>query len=282
MLDKLFPVTGQLALRCEFRSGSLSIQARDQLAEARVTITPRDADLPVEQLFRVELIGDRLEVVEQPENGGSLWQSVLGGDLRSFTRDRLFGRTEVDIVVELPAGSAVRAAVSSAAVQATGRIGTTSIGAGSSDIRLELVDGELKLRGGSGTVTVHRVTGAASVKGGSGRIQIGESGGPLSLAVGSGEVEIGTAHGEVRSRSGSGTTAIALAEQSVDIASSSGPVTIGLRAGQQARLDVATGSGRLHTEMPVQDVRPEGAAITVRVRTGSGDVILRRAAAVPS
>lgn len=169
MLDKIFPVTGELELRCEFRSGSLSIQARDQLAEARVTITPRDAGMPVEQLFRVELIGDRLEVVEQPENGGSLLQSVLGGDLRSFARDRLFGRTEVDIVVELPAGSAVRAAVSSAAVQATGRIGTTSIGAGSSDIKLELVDGELKLRGGSGTVTVNRVTGAANVKGGSGR-----------------------------------------------------------------------------------------------------------------
>jgi hypothetical protein len=280
MLDKTFPVSGRLELHCEFRSGSLNIQAQDDLSEARVTITPRDAGLPVEQLFRVELTGDRLDVVELPENGGSLLQSVLGGDLRSLARGRILGGAEVDIVVELPAGSPVRAAVSSAAVRATGRIGTTSISAGSSTIELELVDGELKVRGGSGSVSVDRVTGEASVKGGSGRIRIGESDGELSLTVGSGQLEIGTAHGEVRSRSGSGTTVIELAERNVDIASSSGPVTIGLRAGQQARLDVATGSGRLRTEMPVQEARPEGEAITIRVRTGSGDVILRRAAVV--
>lgn len=279
MVDKTFPVTGPLELRCEFRSGSLAVHGRDGLAEARVTIQPRDPETPVDQMFRVELTGNRLEVVEQPEHGSFL-QAVLGGDLRSFGKNRLFGRTEMDIVIELPAGSTAKVAAMSAAVTGTGRLGTTSVSTGSSDVTLELVDGALQLRDGSGHAEVRRVTGSCQVRGGSGQLRIGEIDGALSVNVGSGEVAIGVAHGSVRVRSGSGSTVIEAAEQDVDIASSSGPVTIGLRAGQQARLDVATGSGRLNTEMPVQDSAPDGNAITIRARTGSGDVTVRRAATV--
>lgn len=276
MLDRTFPVTGPLGLRCEFRSGSLTLHGRDDLAEARVTIRARDAELPVEKLFRVELAGNRLEVVEQPEHGSFL-QSVLGGDLHGFGRDR---RIELDIVIELPAGSTVKVGVGSADVTSTGRLGTTSVSGGSSQVALELVDGALQLRGGSGSAAVHRVTGSCQVRGGSGQVRIDEIGGALSVALGSGDAAIGIAHGSVRIRSGSGSTVIETAEQDVDIASSSGPVTIGLRAGQPARLDVATGSGRLNTEMPVQDSAPAGDAITIRARTGSGDVTVRRAATV--
>ncbi|HEU5271330.1 MAG TPA: DUF4097 family beta strand repeat-containing protein, partial [Jatrophihabitans sp.] len=247
-----------------------------ELTEARVTIQARDADLPVDKLFRVELTGNRLEVAEQSEHGSFL-QSVLGGDLRGIGRDR---RIEFDIVIELPAGSTVKVGVGSADVSSTGRLGTTSVSSGSSKVALELVDGALQLRGGSGHAEVHQVTGSCHVRGGSGLVRIGEVGGALSVAVGSGEVAIGVAHGSVRVRSGSGSTVIEAAEQDVDVASSSGPVTIGLRPGQPARLDVATGSGRLNTEMPVQDSAPVGEAITIRARTGSGDVTVRRAATV--
>jgi len=281
MLDRTFPLSGLLDLNCQFSSGSLTVQARDGLAEARVAIRPRDGELPVEQLFRVELTGNRLDVIEQSEHGSSLLQAVLGGDLRNV-RDRMFRRTEVDILIELPTGSSMKVAVASASVNTTGRIGPTSISSGSSNVELDVVDGPLQLRGGSGNLAAHQVTGDANVRGGSGQVRIEEITGALSVAVGSGEVGVGIAHGGVRIRSGSGTTLIEVAERDVDIASSSGQVTIGLRAGQQARLDVATGSGRLHTEMPVQDSGPAGEAITIRARTGSGDVIIRRAATVPN
>ena len=279
MLDRTFPVTGPLDVRCEFRNGSLALHGRDGLTEARVTIQARDAEVPVDKLFRVELTGNRLEVAEQPEHGSFL-QAVLSGDLRGFGRGGLFGRTELDIVIEVPAGSTVKVAGMSASVTSTGRLGTTSISSGAAQISLELVDGALQLRGGSGLAEVHRVTGSCHVRGGSGQVRVGEVGGTLSVGVGSGEVAIGVAHGSVRVRSGSGSTMIEAAEQDVDIASSSGPVTIGLRPGQPARLDVATGSGRLNTEMPVQDSAPAGEAITIRARTGSGDVTVRRAATV--
>ncbi len=280
MLDRTFPVSGRIDLDCQFGSGSLSVQARDGVTEARVAIRPREADLPVEQLFRVELTGNRLEVIEQGEHGNSLLQAVLGGDLRNV-RNRIFSRREVDIEIELPTGSSLKAAVASASVTSTGRIGQASVSSGSASVELDVVDGPLHVRGGSGDLVANHVTGDANVRGGSGQLRIGEIGGALSVAVGSGDIEVGIAHGGVRVRSGSGTTLIEVAERDVDIASSSGQVTIGLRAGQQARLDVATGSGRLHTEMPVQDSSPAGEAITVRARTGSGDVIIRRAATVP-
>jgi len=273
MLDKSFPVTGPLELTCQFGSGSLSVNAQDQLAEARVTIRSREADLPVEQLFRVELTGDRLEVAQQSE------QSFLR-ELRNFNVGRLFGRSEFDIVVELPAGSAVKATVMSASVTSTGRIGATTVSSGSADVELDEVDGPLRVQSGSGNLVANRVTGPGKVRGGSGNVQIGEIAGALSVNVGSGQVEVGAAHDTVRIRSGSGTTVIEAADRDVDIAASSGTVTVGLRPGQQARLDVATGSGRLNTEMPVQDAAPTGPAITIRARTGSGDITVRRAAAV--
>jgi hypothetical protein len=65
----------------------------------------------------------------------------------------------------------------------------------------------------------------------------------------------------------------------VDVASGTGELAIGIPAGQAARLDVTTGSGRVNSELPVEE-RPAtaGRAITVRARTGSGDIRLFRAA----
>ena len=66
----------------------------------------------------------------------------------------------------------------------------------------------------------------------------------------------------------------------VDLASGSGAVSIGLPGGVTARLDVTTGSGNVRTDLPIADAAEVvRGAITVRARTGSGDVRLFRAAA---
>ena len=62
-----------------------------------------------------------------------------------------------------------------------------------------------------------------------------------------------------------------------DLTSGSGRVSIGLAAGVQARLDARTGSGQVRTEMPLEEMAGRGPAIRIRVRTGSGDVIVHRA-----
>ncbi len=65
----------------------------------------------------------------------------------------------------------------------------------------------------------------------------------------------------------------------VDLATGSGGLEIGLPIGITARLDVHSGSGNVSSELPVDD-KPTSTndAITVRAKTGSGDVRLFRAA----
>jgi hypothetical protein len=83
----------------------------------------------------------------------------------------------------------------------------------------------------------------------------------------------------VRLRTGAGSARIANAQADVDLTSGAGGLAIGLPAGQQARLDVVTGSGQLRTDMPVEQSRAgDGRAVTIRARTGSGDVTINRAA----
>jgi hypothetical protein len=104
-------------------------------------------------------------------------------------------------------------------------------------------------------------------------------GGALDVTCGSGTLQVGVAHAAVRLRTGSGDATIDVAESDVDLTSGSGDFSIGLRPGHSARLDVLTGSGRLHSELSVDDMPPSGAeSATIRARTGSGDVHLRRAA----
>jgi hypothetical protein len=65
----------------------------------------------------------------------------------------------------------------------------------------------------------------------------------------------------------------------VDVASGAGGVEIGVPAGISARIDLHSGAGRVRSDFPVEGAAqsPEH-AITLRARTGSGDVRLFRAA----
>jgi len=269
MIDKSFPVRNRMKLNCRFHSGALLVQAQDGLSQARVRISSADGDDDRLSDFTVDCDGDTITVHEHRDRAGG-WLDLF----------RWGSRAEVRIEVELPSQAELNLGVHSADLVVRGRVGTTEIGCGSSSVRLGEVAGELRLRSGSGNVTVDRVHGSANLRGGSGEIRIGEAGADVTVGMGSGRLAIGTAHGKVRMRSGSGGTVIELAEADVDITSGAGPVSIGLGTGQPARLDVLTGSGQLHTEMPVADRQPAGAGahpIIIRARTGAGDVTIRRA-----
>jgi hypothetical protein len=117
------------------------------------------------------------------------------------------------------------------------------------------------------------------VRSGSGNAYFGDVGGALQAGFGSGDLDVDLARGAVRSRAGSGDARIGAVHGDVDVAAGSGGVSIGLPAGVSARLEVTTGSGRVHSELPI-DTQSSGAvkSIMIRARTGSGDVRLFRAA----
>jgi hypothetical protein len=84
--------------------------------------------------------------------------------------------------------------------------------------------------------------------------------------------------GAVRSRAGSGSVRVGAAHGDVDLTFGSGPITVGVPEGVAAHVDVTSGSGQVHSELPVEQApRTSDRSISVRARTGSGEVRLRRA-----
>lgn len=264
-VHRTFPVTGTLSFDCRVGLGSVTVHARDALTEATVTVVPRDGASDIAERTEVDLHGSTL-VVRAPKLGGVF--DLFGGRL---------SRSALDIDIVVPSGSSLKVVSYGADVVLDGRCGSADIASGSSRTELDVVDGDLRLRYGSGPARVARVTGTAVIKSGSGDAHLGEVGERLVMACGSGNLDVGIAHGPVSMRAGSGRATIGTAEADVDLVTGSGGLSVGLRPGQTARLDVTTGSGDLRSDVPVDDTQPSGApAITIRARTGSGDVRIVR------
>lgn len=152
------------------------------------------------------------------------------------------GRLALDAVIKVPAGTAMKISTVSADVTIRGRASGVDIASGSAGIDIEHVDGDLRLRYGSGQCRVGRVDGA------------------------------------VNSRSGSGSARFARIDGSFNATWGSGDLQIGLPAGRPARLDIQTGSGHVDSDLAIvsRPANPDN-PISVRARTGSGDVHLFRA-----
>jgi len=268
-LDTSFPITGPIGLHVRIAHGAVTVETVDDLAEASVHIETdkHGADLLGETL--VELRGSTL-LVHAPRQGG-IFDLPLFGSWRA-------GRG-LDVKVVIPSGSDVKIATLDAPIRIPGRVGDADLAFGAAEAAVRDVDGNLRLRFGSGTAKAVRVNGSVQVRSGSGNAQLGEVHGELNCGCGSGDLQVRVAHGAVRSRCGSGTARLNEVHGDVDVVSGSGGLEIGLPTGVSAKLDVHTGSGQVRSELPIEDAPGEATSrITVRARTGSGDVRLFRAA----
>ncbi|MCW2497472.1 DUF4097 family beta strand repeat-containing protein [Jatrophihabitans sp.] len=272
MTTNTFPLTGSINLHARLGHGSLTVHAVEGLTEATVALTRRGASLQkgddALERISVELRGPTL-FITAPRQGGIF--DMIGGWRRE--------RDAVDVEVRVPTGTAVKASTFTADVTIDGRCGGADIATGAASITLDYVDGDLLLRYGSGSSTVRRVDGSVTIRSGSGDAKLGEVTGAVHAGCGSGRLEVGSVRGAVRSRAGTGDALLSAVYGDVDLASGSGTVQIGLPAGLAARLDVTTGSGSVNTDLPIEGgPRHDGPTITVRARTGSGNIRLFRAA----
>ncbi|MGH8862984.1 MAG: DUF4097 family beta strand repeat-containing protein [Jatrophihabitantaceae bacterium] len=263
--EKSFPLTGPINLIVRYGHGSVTVSARDDLAEALVRLTARIPDSDILDRIAIEMRGPTLAVVA-PRQGGL-------SDLFGGFRDR----DTVDAEITVPSGTAMKLTTGSADITVTGRSGGADVASGSAHIDLDAVDGDLRVRCGSASSRVRAVSGDVVARSGSGDLSLGEIAGAVQAGSGSGNLSIDTAHGPVRSRAGSGDMRIGTAHGDVDVTAGSGGLSVGVPAGVSARLDVRTGSGRVRTDLPIDDSPANGTEITVRARTGSGDVRLFRA-----
>ena len=265
MTTRTFAITEPIRVLARLGHGSFRVTALDDLSEATVVVSAGSADLL--DRTTVELRGTTLRITS-PRPGGIL---------------DLFGaRPEdaLDVEITVPSATPLKVSCVSADVVVTGRCGHADIATGTSQVSADFVDGELRLRNGSGHCEVARVSGSVQARSGSGTAHFGKVGGALTYSCGSGRLEIDEARGGVRFRAGSGAAVLGAIYDDIDLASGSGELRIGVPSGVTARLDLTTGSGRVESQLPVgQDAVRGGRSITIRARTGSGDVQLLRAAA---
>jgi Putative adhesin len=269
----------------ELAQGAVHLIATDR-ADTVVVVNPgdpsRQADVEAAQQTEVE------------QSGGAI---VVKAPRRRSLGDHLGLRKggSVEITVELPAGSRVRAKAGYADYRADGRLGDTVIESGAGDIRLDHT-GHLRAVTGAGAVTVNRVDGAAVVIGAgdmslgdvagdvevkslNGRTWIGKVGGTLKVKSANGDIAVDQAHADISAKTANG--AIQLGEVlsgSVVLETASGGLEVGIGAGTSAWVDARTRFGRVHNSLDAAEgPEPSKATVEVRARTSFGDIVIRRA-----
>ena len=183
-------------------------------------------------------------------------------------------------------------------------MGEVSLGGGEGTARLHtgkgsvhIVDANLHLEAntGWGDVQLERVSGEANIRTGFGRLTVDDA---RDLAVeahtGNGELRLSGAFRSIRAKSGFGAI-LCYAQQpgnSVDLNTGNGDIDVAFGAEGAARIDAATGRGRIESQVPLVQVGqsgPEGffsrrvvgtagsgeIRSTIRVRSGNGNVRLR-------
>jgi hypothetical protein len=184
------------------------------------------------------------------------------------------------ITVWAPTRSRLGARIGAGDVRVSGRAGWAAVRTGTGNATLDAVDGDADITTGSGAIDLGPVTGRARLRTGSGAVRAATTGGPAEIKTGSGDVVLGEVKGDVRLRTGSGDVTVSDARSGdLEFSTGSGTVRIGVHPGVAAELDVASGSGTARSELTVSSEPPERpTALHVRGRTGSGDVLVARAA----
>ncbi|MBN9735134.1 MULTISPECIES: DUF4097 family beta strand repeat-containing protein [unclassified Pseudonocardia] len=188
----------------------------------------------------------------------------------------------LSVTVSAPAGSRAAVRTGAAGVRVTGRASWAAVRTGSGTARVAEVTGDADITTGSGGIDLGSCGGRAELRTGGGGVEAGSLAGPSRVRTGSGDVRLGQVTGDLEIRSGSGDLVLADAVcGDVRVSTGSGNVRVGVHSGVAAELDLSTGSGRARSELDVRhDGPPSPAAVRLSGRTGSGDVLVGRAAAV--
>lgn len=265
-----FPLDGPIAVQVRLVRGAVRVEAHDGLTDATVRLSGRSGAEHAAERITVELRAGTLVVTEPHQErlsdflGG--WRHERGG---------------VDAVITVPTGTPLTIATGCDEIVLTGRCGDAEVTTGSGRISIDTVAGDLRLRCGHGDGHINAVDGATLLSVGSGSCHLGRAGGRLTAKLGRGDLQVDTAEGELHARTGYGALRLGAVHADLDLATGYGPIVIGVPSGVSARVDAATGYGRVRSDVPVEaGPRPGGQPITVRARTGWGDISLRSAAVV--
>jgi len=256
--DYTFDTPQPVELRIRAASGTVTVTAADT-ETSTVEVTPLDdAARDLADNTAVRLDGNRL-IVEMPDR-------MVGFSIR---------RRRVDITITVPTGSSLSSRTASARVTATGRYATAAINTASGEVSIDTVDGDAEVHCASGDITIASAR-ATKVHSASGRVRIEHAAGDVEVHSASGGIRVGVADASVNAKTASGDITVEDARSGVvSLNAASGDLHIGVRAGVTAHLDVSSVSGRIRSDLPIDDAAPEtGSSLDVRARTISGNVVI--------
>jgi DUF4097 and DUF4098 domain-containing protein YvlB len=263
--------------------GDLRVAARertDTVVEVRPSDPSHEPDVRAAEQTRVEMTSDGL-LVKAPKQ-------------RSLS---LFGKPgSVDVTIDLPAGSPLRAEAAVGTLRCTGRLARCQAKISAGEIDLENT-GPVDLRTGAGGISVGVVSGSAEITSGSGRVRLTEIDGPAVVRNANGETWIGAVTGNLQASASNGGISVDRADSDVTaktangslrigrvsrgvttLNTSMGEIEVGIAGGTAALVDAQTRLGNVRNSLTVTD-SPEPADETAEVhaRTSFGDIVIRRA-----
>jgi DUF4097 and DUF4098 domain-containing protein YvlB len=264
--DYTFDTPEPVDLRLRCASGTVTITAADTATSTvQVTAVDDDARELADNTTVTYDQGRRRLTVETPDKKIS------------------FGlkRRRITIDITIPTGSSFQSRTASADLTATGRYAAAVGHTASGDVRIETVDGDVDVHCASGDVRIGSGR-AVRVHSASGNVRIEHATGEVDAHCASGLIRVGVAEAGVSAKTASGDITIEDARAgTVALNAASGDLSIGVHSGVTAYLDVHSLSGRVRSDLPIEDTAPAdgGPLVEVRARTTSGSIQIQPASA---
>lgn len=278
-----FDTPAPISVTLDLGVGDIRIVASDRtdtIVEVRPSDGARKSDVTAAEQARVEYASGRL-LIKAPK--GRRQYTFRGGG------------ESIDVHIELPAGSDVRAEAGIAAVLCTGRLGEchfkTGIGGirlqeasaaqldtGGGDIIVDRVVDHAELTTRSGAVQVGSIDGSAVIKNSNGHTWIGEVTGDLRVNAANGKISVDQAHAAVAAKTANGDVRLGEVVRGAVLAQTAcGKVEVGIRNGVAAWLDLNTHYGNVLNSLDAAERPASGEdTVEVRARTSFGDITVRR------
>jgi len=280
-----FETREPIVLSIELSQGMVHLIASDR-SDTVVALTPSDPGRPAD----VEAI--RKTVVDLANGTLSIRMPKPGGIAAPVIGWKRSG--SVDVIVELPEGSSLRADTGVADFRCDGQLGDVDMRTGVGNVLLDQTGG-LRVHSGlgrfavdeasgnaeivtAGDMTIGTVAGDAEVKNLNGKTWIGRVGGNVRVKSANGDVTIEDAGRNVTVKTANGDIRLGqVTRGSAVIETAAGGLEIGIREGTAAWIDANTRFGRIHNGLSsAEDPGQSAETVQVRARTGFGDVLITR------
>ncbi|MGC2112667.1 MAG: DUF4097 family beta strand repeat-containing protein [Candidatus Korobacteraceae bacterium] len=225
--------------------------------------------------------------VQQVESNPPIQQSGNSIRIGYNLAEDVKRRVSIDYEVTVPVNTTLDAHSGSGNIEVAGVRSDAQAQTGSGDIRVRDLGGRVHLQTGSGNIRAENSAAPFYAHTGSGDIEAALSGpGDVDVHTGSGTIQVRGIRGGILAHTGSGNIeADGDVTGSWELHSGSGNIRLAFGSNSNFNLDVHTGSGSIHSDLPITvqgslgnrslKGAVRGGGPNVQVSTGSGDIDIR-------